>query len=118
MSNSPRVTVTRTTTADERATLDVGGQIDYNTAPGMYDDVLAMIGDVLHLVLNFSHVEFCDSSGLSALMGVWRRLHTDGGTLTVTDAPSHVAKAMRVTGMDRLITVHARTTGAAPTTTA
>ncbi|PSL47107.1 anti-sigma B factor antagonist [Saccharothrix carnea] len=118
MNNLPRVTVTRTTTTiDERTTLDVGGEIDYSTAPGMYGDVLAMTSGVLHLVLDFSRVEFCDSSGLSALLGVWRRLHADGGTLTITDAPSHVAKAMRVVGMDELITVHPRSTGTTPTST-
>jgi anti-sigma B factor antagonist len=118
VNTSPRVTVTPTTTTDERTTLDVGGEIDYNTAGGMYTDVLAMTDGVLHLVLDFSRVDFCDSSGLSALLGVWRRLHADGGTLTVTDAPFHVAKAMRVVGMDRLITVHPRATGTAPSTTA
>ncbi|WP_367128486.1 STAS domain-containing protein [Saccharothrix sp. HUAS TT1] len=102
------MTVTRTTSSDERIVLDVVGEIDYTTAPGMYDDVLALTGDGRHLVLDFTRVGFCDSSGVSAMLGVWRRLHGEGGTLTVTEAPPHLARAMRLLGMDRLITVRPR----------
>ncbi|MEU4745745.1 STAS domain-containing protein [Actinosynnema sp. NPDC023658] len=121
MNSRSRVTVTRTTPSDEveGRWVEVCGEIDYTTAQGLYADALALADDGgHHRVLDFAGVEFCDSSGLSALLGIWRRLHADGGTLTVVAAPAHVAKAMRVGGMDRLITVHPRPGGTAPHTTA
>ena len=107
MTPQPKVTVALTTATDDRVVIGVGGEIDHATAPRMHDDVLALTnGGTVHLLLDFSGVAFCDSSGMSALLGIWRRLHARGGTLTVTAAPANVAKAMRIGGVDRLITVH------------
>ncbi|XVS61973.1 STAS domain-containing protein [Actinosynnema sp. CA-299493] len=60
-----------------------------------------------HLTLDFSGVAFCDSSGMSALLGIWiwRCLHAHGGTLTVTAVPANIAKALRLGGLDQIITV-------------
>ncbi|WP_447002281.1 STAS domain-containing protein [Saccharothrix isguenensis] len=107
MTPQPAVTVALTTATDDQVVIGLGGEIDHATAHRMHDDVLALAhGGTVHLMLDFSGVAFCDSSGMSALLGIWRRLHAHGGTLAVTAVPANIAKALRVGGLDQIITVH------------
>ncbi|SES00121.1 anti-anti-sigma regulatory factor, SpoIIAA [Lentzea xinjiangensis] len=119
MSTPPPVTVALTTADRDRVVIALGGEIDHVTAARMHDDVLALIDNTgtdstpgVHVLLDFSQVRFCDSSGMSALLGIWRRLHTRGGTLTVTALPANIAKALRIGGLDQLIPIVAADTPA------
>ncbi|SES01032.1 anti-sigma B factor antagonist [Lentzea xinjiangensis] len=103
----PAVTVSLTTATEDRVVIGVGGEIDHATAHRMHDDVLALTsGGTIHLQLDFSGVGFCDSSGMSALLGIWRHLHAHGGTLAISAVPAKIAKALRIGGLDQIITVH------------
>jgi anti-sigma B factor antagonist len=117
VSTPPPVTVVLTTTDRDRVVIGLGGEIDHATAARVHDDVLTLVDSAVvdrapdtgargvHVLLDFSHVRFCDSSGMSALLGIWRRLHACGGTLTVTALPTNIAKALRMGGLDQIIPV-------------
>lgn len=106
MSGPSTVTVAVTTADRDQTVIDVAGEIDHSSAAGVHDRVVALTGTTpTRLVLNFTQVSFCDSSGLSALLGIWRRVHAYGGTLTVVAAPSNVANALRRGGLSPHITV-------------
>jgi anti-sigma B factor antagonist len=87
--------------------LAVSGEIDIGTAPYLKDDVAAVMDpEVRHLVLDFSGVSFCDSSGLSVLIGLWRILRDHHGALHLAAVPSAVSRALRITALDQFIAQH------------
>ena len=54
------------------------------------------------LVLDFSRVEFMDSSGIGLVLGRYRMMEELGGQLIVTGLPRHLRKVMRVAGIESL----------------
>ncbi|SFP00772.1 anti-sigma B factor antagonist [Amycolatopsis arida] len=91
----------------DRLLLKVTGEIDHSTATALHDRVLGSVEpDVRHLVLDFSAVTFCDSSGMSALLGIWRRLHGQSGGVSIAAAPANVVRALRMGGLDEHLPTH------------
>jgi anti-sigma B factor antagonist len=82
------------------------GEVDY-AARGKLDDVFAELtehppGDV---VADLAETTFLDSVGLGFLVRVHRWVTDSGFRLTVAAPPTHVRRAMMLTGLDRVLTV-------------
>lgn len=56
-----------------------------------------------HLVLDLESVEFCDSSGLNAMISILRYAKDRHGSLSLAAVPSHVTRLLDVTGVGVLI---------------
>ena len=54
------------------------------------------------LRLDFSDVSFMDSSGIGLIMGRYRLMQLEGGSLSVTGASERLRKVMRMAGLDKL----------------
>ncbi|MBM7173223.1 STAS domain-containing protein [Streptomyces sp. G44] len=86
----------------------VVGDMDVRTAPALRDQALEIIEQgPPHVVLDLAQVGFCDSSGLSALIGVWHAARTAGGSLSLADVPDRLIRMLAITGVDSLLAVHA-----------
>ena len=90
---------------DDRTVLAVVGEIDTQTTDelrGAVDDL-----DVAHrtLVLDLHGVEFVDSSGLGALLGIKKQQERAGGRLLLTRLSPPVARIIEITRMDRVFEV-------------
>ncbi|MFD3513924.1 STAS domain-containing protein [Streptomyces sp. NPDC058663] len=59
-----------------------------------------------HLVADLGGVTFCDSSGLGALIGIWRCAKEANGSLTLAAIPDRLGRLLHVTGMDTLLPAH------------
>ena len=82
------------------------GELTYATAPLF----AARVADVLgpgrpHLVLDMARVRFCDSIGLSALIGVQRQAALLGGGVALSGVHGSLARSLAVTGADVLFDV-------------
>lgn len=79
----------------------VGGDIDALTVAALetHVDLLLEADSVRRLVLDLSAVEFVDSSGLSLLVRVHKRLLASGGTLVVVVTSTSVRRVLEVTGL-------------------
>jgi anti-anti-sigma factor len=90
---------------DGRTVLSVGGEIDTQTA----DELRATVDDldVSHrtLVLDLAGVEFVDSSGLGALLGIKKQQERAGGRLQLTRLSDAVGRIIEITRMDRVFEV-------------
>ena len=101
------VTVSLTRRGQERAVARVAGEIDYFSSDVLHNDVLALLDEEINeLVLDFSRVAFCDSSGMSALIALQRHLMARDASLTVAAPPRNVARALQLGGLEELIPVH------------
>ena len=81
--------------------LEVFGELDLATAPRLCARLDAARGErVRRLVVDLTGVDFCDSTGLRALMGASTELRHAGGKLAVALLPGGgVARLFDVTGI-------------------
>ena len=88
-----------------RTVLAVAGEIDTQTS----DELRAAVDelDVSHrtLVLDLHGVEFVDSSGLGALLGIKKQQERAGGRLLLARLSAPVARIIEITRMDRVFEV-------------
>ncbi|MFE0733929.1 STAS domain-containing protein [Streptomyces sp. NPDC058855] len=86
------------------AVIALSGEFDINAAPAVRARSLDLIA-VGHpnLVADLSGVTFCDSSGLGALVGIWRCAKDAGGSLTLAAIPDRLGRLLSVTGMDTFL---------------
>ncbi len=54
------------------------------------------------LVVDLAEVEFCDSSGLSALLIAERKMKEHGGTVRLVNVHKKVASLLKISMLDRL----------------
>jgi anti-sigma B factor antagonist len=83
------------------------GEIDFATGPQLKDAIteLLVTGDV-HLVIDLLAVDFIESTGLGALIGGRRRAHALKGSLVLVCTEQQMLKIFRITGLDKVFTIH------------
>ena len=89
---------------DDRMTVYLSGEIDHHNSRGMREEIDSRTQQCRprRLVLDFSRVEFMDSSGIGLVLGRYRMMEELGGQLIVTGLPRHLRKVMRVAGIESL----------------
>jgi anti-sigma B factor antagonist len=86
------------------AVIALSGEFDVTTAPAVRARALELIAaGHPDLVADLSGVTFCDSSGLGALVGIWRCAKDADGSLTLAAIPDRLSRLLSVTGMDTFL---------------
>jgi anti-sigma B factor antagonist len=84
------------------------GEVDVFTAPSLDEALSAAIGAGCgRLIVDLSGVDFLDSTGLSVLVKALKRIREADGSLDVIVSAERVAKVFRLTGLDKVIPLHA-----------
>lgn len=88
----------------EVITVRLNGDIDHHTAAPIRESVDIEIEkhQPSLLVLDFSGVDFMDSSGIGLIMGRYRMMRAMDGKINIIGAPPHIEKVMRLAGLERL----------------
>ncbi|MGN6252294.1 MAG: STAS domain-containing protein [Marmoricola sp.] len=83
-----------------RAEVALVGELDMLNAPDVTDRLTGLLDDgVTDLAVNLTGLEFIDSSGLSALIGVHQDAEPRGATLTLVSPHERVVRLLHVTGL-------------------
>jgi anti-sigma B factor antagonist len=61
---------------------------------------------IRELVIDLSAVEFCDSSGLSALLFAERQMRENGGSVKLAGLTNNVASLIKISQLDRIFPIH------------
>jgi stage II sporulation protein AA (anti-sigma F factor antagonist) len=80
------------------------GEIDHHSALAVrecIDDEIRCNAPRM-LILDFTGVTFMDSSGIGLVIGRFKAVSELGGTLKVVGASKHIAKVMKLSGIDKL----------------
>jgi anti-anti-sigma factor len=94
-----QLTVASTHT-DEDAVLTLSGEIDMSTADLLQAAAAHMITEQpARLVLDFTEVSFCDSRGLSVLIGLSRQARQAGTRLVVANPGEFMVALIDLTGL-------------------
>ena len=87
--------------------IDVAGQIDIATADRLRMQVIIAVlaATAPSVVIDLREVEFCDSTGLAALVAIWKAIHADGGKLVLARLQNRLRLLLACTGLDTRITI-------------
>ncbi|MFI6857935.1 STAS domain-containing protein [Streptomyces sp. NPDC050416] len=89
------------------------GDVDVHTASTLRSGALEIIQQGHpRLALDLTQVGFCDSAGLSAIIGIWHAAQEAGGSLSLVAVPDRLMRMLSMTGVDSLLPVHAATADA------
>lgn len=78
---------------------ELRGDLDLSRAADVRDALLEVLHQCgPHIILDFSDVDFMDSTGLSVLLATERRARLLGGVLRLVGVRSGPAKVLRITG--------------------
>ncbi|MFC8290569.1 STAS domain-containing protein [Streptomyces sp. NPDC057242] len=86
----------------------VGGELDQHTSPHLtevLDGVHLTPGTTL--VVDLSGLMYCDSTGLTVLIGLYQRSEAAGAPLVLAGLEKELLRIFRVTGLDELFTLRA-----------
>ncbi len=96
--------VIRIEAAADETTVWLSGELDHHAARQLRQQVDLAVerNRPQRLRLDFSDVSFMDSSGIGLIMGRYRLMQLEGGSLSVTGASERLRKVMRMAGLDKL----------------
>lgn len=57
-----------------------------------------------NMIFNMSEVQYCDSSGLSAILVAYRSCRDNNGTFVMTNVQDHVKKLISISQLDGMLT--------------
>ncbi|MBL3671001.1 STAS domain-containing protein [Streptomyces sp. M2CJ-2] len=96
----------------EDHTLSDKDQPGHLTKP-YYDNATELLGLISaitlrpgqRLVLDLGGMEFCDSSGLSALIAAHNHAHAAQADFALASVPAHTLRTLRIVGLDQLFPI-------------
>ena len=90
------------------AILCVGGEVDLATAPQLHAKLLELVEvkETGGVVVDLTQVVFMDSTGLSVLLAGHRRAQAHGHTMRLVCPEGQVLRVMRLTGMEKVLSVY------------
>jgi anti-anti-sigma factor len=86
----------------------VSGEIEFTTAGELRDraTAAALAAARPRLVLDLAEVSFCDSSGLSALVSIWKAVRAQDGKLALAQVPERCKLVLKRTGLAGFLEMH------------
>ncbi|MDX3059143.1 STAS domain-containing protein [Streptomyces sp. NE06-03E] len=87
--------------------LVITGDLDHHTAPELRkatDGLTLAVGELL--VLDLVGLDFCDSSGISALLSARSVAIGQGGHIALAAVPANTARILRIAGLDQVFALH------------
>ncbi|MFJ8009194.1 STAS domain-containing protein [Streptomyces fagopyri] len=104
---SPRLSVTRSTTAEGVTVLALRGEIDFTTGTEVQRALLGPGGEATaHTVVELSQVTFMDSSGINALIGAHHAATALEGWVRLAAPSPSILRVLQIVGLDTVITCY------------
>lgn len=92
----------------DRVVLRLHGELDMATSPLLDRALTTMFNDsATSVVIDLACLTFLDSTGISMLLGAGRQAEAAGLDFLVRSPNRPVLKALRLTGVDRIIAIEA-----------
>ncbi|MFE8949350.1 STAS domain-containing protein [Streptomyces sp. NPDC007856] len=102
---SPLTITTRDATTGP--VLEITGELDYLTAPELRAAFAALaLRPGQRLVLDLAGMEFCDSSGITALIAARHHAHAAQADIALAAVPPPTLRVLRIVGLDQIFTLH------------
>ncbi|WP_328583892.1 STAS domain-containing protein [Streptomyces sp. NBC_00370] len=101
---SPLNITHRTTTTGP--VLHVAGELDYAQATALREHVERLVlGPGQNLVIDLSDLEFCDSTGITALLAARQHAQAAGADAVLSAVPADTLRILAIAGLDHVFTI-------------
>ena len=89
----------------DRIIVRLAGELDHYCALSVRRELDALISDprIRMLILDFTTLQFMDSSGIGVILGRYRQMRDRGGYVGVIHMNHHIRRIFHMSGMDRII---------------
>ena len=87
--------------------LEISGELDYANVSALQkrlDGLTLRQGQ--RLVLDMRGLEFCDSSGITALLAARGRAEAVQAEIALAAVPANTLRVLRIVGLDQIVTIH------------
>ncbi|MCS0637536.1 STAS domain-containing protein [Streptomyces sp. LP05-1] len=102
---SPLNFITRT--APTGPVLEIAGDLDYAHAPQLHAQLPGLdLRPGQRLVIDLAGMEFCDSTGITALLAARNHAHAARADIALAAVPAHTLRVLRVVGLDQVFAIH------------
>ncbi|MDC2960259.1 MULTISPECIES: STAS domain-containing protein [Streptomyces] len=92
---------------------EITGALDYTTAPELCDQLTALtLRPGERLVLDLAGMDFCDSSGITALITAHNHTHAAQADLALAAVPPNTVRVLHMVGLDQVIPLYPDTDAA------
>ena len=83
----------------ELVTLEITGRLDTTTAPNLESVVNELSEDIKELIFDMSGVEYISSAGIRVLLGAYKKMNLNQGTMRIEKANDMVQEVFEMTGL-------------------
>jgi anti-sigma B factor antagonist len=80
--------------------LDAGNVVEFK------NDIAPVLDRCDYVIFDMSRIKFIDSSGIGAILSCLRKLHSQGGSLSMFGVKDQVVQLFRLVRIDRIIDIH------------
>ncbi|WAU83156.1 STAS domain-containing protein [Streptomyces sp. Qhu-G9] len=88
--------------------LQVVGELDHEQATALREEVERLVlSPGQHLVIDLSGLDFCDSTGISALLAARQRAQTAEAEVILAAVPANTLRILRIIGLDQVFIIDA-----------
>ena len=82
------------------------GELDVSTADKLKEHLYNLADEkILDMKINLENLDYIDSTGLGAMIGVLKKLKTDNKEIYIINPKSNVKKIFTITGLDKIFKV-------------
>lgn len=88
--------------------VDIEGELDHHNV----EEVRTKIDDrldresITKLIMDFSSVNFMDSSGIGMIIGRYKKLNSKGGNVAIANARSNIDKIFELSGIHKIVKLY------------
>ena len=87
----------------ELVTLEITGRLDITTAPNLESVVNDLSEDVKELIFDMADVEYISSAGIRVLLGAYKKMNANKGTMRIEKANEMVREVFEMTGLSEML---------------
>ena len=87
----------------ELVTLEITGRLDTTTAPNLEAVVNELSDGTKELVFDMSGVEYISSAGIRVLLGAYKKMSINQGTIRIEKANDMVREVFEMTGLSEML---------------
>ena len=87
----------------ELVTLEITGRLDTTTAPNLESVINELSKDTKELIFDMSGVEYISSAGIRVLLGAYKKMSSNQGTMRIEKANDMVIEVFEMTGFSQML---------------
>ena len=84
-------------------TLKITGRVDTTTSPNLDLVISELPEDTKELVFDMSGVEYISSAGIRVLLGAYKKMNLNQGTMRIEKANDMVREIFEMTGLSQML---------------